>query len=121
MGDSENNMDNTRTTSSLARARRRARVLSSRGRVRPRRLGLSKVVDVVSNTNDALGTTVGSKYNGKYSAAALTAFDEGSDADKAFFTGVPCILLRILCCCSTILKNENSRGDVALIGKKVYN
>lgn len=91
MGDSENSMDNARTTSSLARARRRARGFSSRGRVRPRRLGLSKVVDVVSITNDALGTTVGSKSNGKYSAAALTAFGEGTDADKAFFTGKPMV------------------------------
>ncbi len=41
--------------------------------------------------NDALGTTVGSKSNGKYSAAALTAFGEGSDADKAFFTGKPMV------------------------------
>ncbi|MBQ2623489.1 MAG: hypothetical protein IJG18_00145 [Kiritimatiellae bacterium] len=41
--------------------------------------------------NDALGTTVGSKSNGKYSAAALTAFGEGTDADKAFFTGKPMV------------------------------
>ena len=41
--------------------------------------------------NDALGTMVGSKSNGKYSAAALTAFGEGSDADKAFFTGKPMV------------------------------
>ena len=41
--------------------------------------------------NDALGTTVGSKSNGKYSAAALTAFGEGFDADKAFFTGKPMV------------------------------
>ena len=41
--------------------------------------------------NDALGTTVGSKSNNKYSAAALTAFGEGSDADKAFFTGKPMV------------------------------
>ena len=96
MGDSENNMDNTRTTSSLAHARRRARVLSSRGRVRPRRLGLSKVVDVVSNTNDMLGTTVGAKSNSKYSAVPLTAFGEdlsasctGHQTPSTFFTGKP--------------------------------
>ena len=41
--------------------------------------------------NDALGTTVGSKSNGKYSPAALTAFGEGTDADKAFFTGKPMV------------------------------
>ena len=41
--------------------------------------------------NDMLGTTVGSKSNGKYSAAALTAFGEGTDADKAFFTGKPMV------------------------------
>ena len=41
--------------------------------------------------NDALGTTVGSKSNGKYSAAALTAFGEGTDADKAVFTGKPMV------------------------------
>ena len=41
--------------------------------------------------NDALGTTVGSKSNGKYSAAALTAFGEGTDADKTFFTGKPMV------------------------------
>ena len=73
-GDLENNMDNTRTTSSLARVNRRARGLRCRGRVRPQRPGLSKVVDVVSNSNYALGTTVGSKSNGKYSAAVLSAF-----------------------------------------------
>jgi RHS repeat-associated protein len=41
--------------------------------------------------NDALGTTVGSKSNGKYSAAVLSAFGEGTDADKAFFTGKPMV------------------------------
>ena len=76
MGDSENNMDNTRTTSSRARANRRAQGSRCRGRVRPRRPVLSKVVDVVSNSNDVLGTTVGSKSNGKYSASVLTAFGE---------------------------------------------
>lgn len=76
MGDSENNMYNTRTTSSLARANRRALGLPCRGRVSPLRLVLSKVVDVVSITNDALGTTVGSKFNGKYSAVRATARPE---------------------------------------------
>ncbi len=52
---------------------------------------LSKVVDVVSNSNDMLGTTIGSKSNGKYSAAVLSAFGEGTDADKAFFTGKPMV------------------------------
>ena len=41
--------------------------------------------------NDALGTTVGSKKDGKYSAAVLSAFGEGTDADKAFFTGKPMV------------------------------
>ena len=41
--------------------------------------------------NDALGTTVGAKKDGKYSAAVLTAFGEGTDADKAFFTGKPMV------------------------------
>ena len=86
MGDSENNMDNSRTTSNRSRANRRAHPFRCRGRVRPRRPGLSKVVDVVFNSNDALGTTVGSKFNGKYSAVrettrlALVLFE---DADLA--------------------------------------
>ena len=51
---------------------------------------------VVSSTgtsyfNDMLGTTVGTKSGRKYSAAALTAFGEGTDADKAFFTGKPMV------------------------------
>ena len=52
--------------------------------------------------NDALGTTVGSKSNGKYSAAALTAFGESLSADtsnsqltthnsQTFFTGKPMV------------------------------
>ena len=98
MGDLENNMDNARTTSSLARANRRARSLRCRGRVRPRRPGLSKVVDVVSNSNCALGTTIGSKSNGKYSPAVLSAFGENLAASepratnhepRTFFTGKP--------------------------------
>ena len=72
----ENNMNNARTTSSRSRANRRAQGSRCRERVRPRRLVLSKVVDVVSNSNCALGTTVGSKSNGKYSAAVLSAFGE---------------------------------------------
>ncbi len=138
-------MDNTRTTSSRPRANRCARGLQCRGRVRPRRLGLSKVVDVVSNTNHAggqlakvshvtvgsrvprdrghagrvplpcksedflwdglaLGTTVGAKKDGKYSAAVLTAFGETLETpqceatsnfkhqtsnSQTFFTGKP--------------------------------
>ena len=92
-------MDNTRTTSSLARANRRSRGLSSRGRVRPRRPVLSKVVDVVSNSNDALCTTIGSKSNDKYSAAVFSAFGESLANDSTdsqspipdfqFFTGKP--------------------------------
>ena len=46
--------------------------------------------------NDALGTTVGSKSNGKYSAAALSAFGENLSVDSPtptpisnFFTGKP--------------------------------
>ncbi len=46
--------------------------------------------------NDALGTTVGSKKDGKYSAAALTAFGENVSVDSPtptqnsnFFTGKP--------------------------------
>ena len=46
--------------------------------------------------NDALGTTVGSKSNGKYSPAALTAFGENLSVDSPtptqnsnFFTGKP--------------------------------
>ena len=85
-------MDNARTTVTRPRANRRARVLSSRGRVRPRRLGLSKVVDVVSNSNDMLGTTVGSKKDGKYSPAVLSAFGENHlttqpPNHQTFFTG----------------------------------
>ena len=48
--------------------------------------------------NDALGTTVGSKSNGKYSIAALTAFGEDSTirsptpiSNANFFTGKPYI------------------------------
>ena len=106
MGDLENNMDNARTTLILTRANRRARALRCRGRVRPRRPGLSKVVDVVSNSNDALGTTVGSKSNGKYSAAVLSAFGESLETlqceatsnfkhqtsnSQIFFTGKPMV------------------------------
>ena len=69
-------LDEMRGARQNYRANRRARSLTCRGRARPRRLGLSKVVDVVSNSNDALGTTLGFKSNGKYSAAALTAFGE---------------------------------------------
>ncbi len=69
-----NNMDNTRTTSSRARANRRAHAFRCRGRVRPRSLGLSKVVDVVSNPNGALGTNVVAKKDGKYSATCTTSF-----------------------------------------------
>ena len=92
MGDLENNMDNSRTTLILTRANRRARSHCCRGRVRPRRLGLSKVVDVVSNSNDMLGTTIGSKSNGKYSAAVLSAFGENlanDSTDSQYFTGKP--------------------------------
>ena len=104
LGDLENNMDNERTTLILTRANRRAHLFRCRGRVRPRRLGLSKVVDVVSNSNDALGTTIGSKSNGKYSAAVLTAFGETLETlqceatsnfkhqtsnSQTFFTGKP--------------------------------
>jgi RHS repeat-associated protein len=46
--------------------------------------------------NDALGTTVGAKSNGKYSAAVLTAFGENVSVDSPtptqnsnFFTGKP--------------------------------
>ena len=48
-------MYNTRTTLAMSRANRRARGLSSRGRVRPRRPVLSKVVDVVFNSNGSDG------------------------------------------------------------------
>ncbi len=46
--------------------------------------------------NDALGTTVGSKSNGKYSAAALTAFGENHlttqpPNHQTFFTGKPMV------------------------------
>ena len=51
----ENNMDNARTALILARANRRARSHCCRERVRPLRPVLSKVVDVVSNTNHADG------------------------------------------------------------------
>ena len=44
------------------RTNRRARDLLCRGRVRPRRLGLSKVVDVVSNTNHADGQLARANY-----------------------------------------------------------
>ena len=53
---------------------------------------MSKVVDVVSYSNDMLGTTVGSKKGGKYSAAALTAFGENlanDSTDSQYFTGKP--------------------------------
>ena len=104
MGDLENNMDNTRTTSSRARANRRAQGSRCRGQVRPRRQVLPKVVDVVSNTNDALGTTIGAKKDGKYSAAVLSAFGESLETQhceatsnfkhqtsnsQTFFTGKP--------------------------------
>ena len=42
--------------------------------------------------NDALGTTVGSKSNGKYSAAVLSAFGENlanDSTDSQYFTGKP--------------------------------
>ena len=58
-------------------------------------VGLSPVdsaVSYVGNTyfNDMLGTTLGAKAKGKkYSAAALTAFGEGTGTDKEFFTGKP--------------------------------
>ena len=91
-------LDEMREARQNYRANRRAWDLCSRGRVSPRRLGLSKVVDVVSNSNDALGTTVGSKSNGKYSAAALTAFGENLSVDSPtptqnsnFFTGKPMV------------------------------
>lgn len=67
-------MDNSRTASSLTRTSQCARSLRCRGRVRPRSLGLSKVVDVVSNPNGALGTTVVAKKDGKYSATCTTNF-----------------------------------------------
>lgn len=51
----ENNMNNARTTLIRTRANRRAQGLRCRGRVRPRRPGLSKVVDVVFNANGAAG------------------------------------------------------------------
>ena len=79
------------------RANRRAHPFRCRGQVRPRRPVLSKVVDVVFN--DALGSTVGSKKDGKYAAVVLTAFGEnlGNDStdsrfpisDYQFFTGKP--------------------------------
>ena len=53
--DLENNMDNARTTLVRTRANRRAWSLTCRGRVSPRRPGLSKVVDVVFNANGAAG------------------------------------------------------------------
>ena len=99
-------MDNARTTSSRSRANRRARGLPCRGRVRPRRPGLSKVVDVVSNSTDALGTTVGAKKDGQYSAAVLSAFSETLETlqceatsnfkhqtsnSQTFFTGKPMV------------------------------
>ena len=89
-------LDEMRGARQNYRANRRAWDLCSRGRVSPRRLGLSKVVDVVSNSNDALGTTVGAKRDGQYSAAALTAFGENLSVDSPtptqnsnFFTGKP--------------------------------
>ena len=52
----------------------------------------------MSYFNDALGTTVGSKSNGKYSAAALTAFGEDLTVhsptptqNSNFFTGKPMV------------------------------
>jgi len=66
-------MHNARTTSGLTRANRRVRDFRCRGRVGPRRPGLFKVVVVVFN---ATYETVGAKKDGKYSAAALTAFGE---------------------------------------------
>ena len=68
------------------RAKRRAR----RARKGPRGNPVASSKGT-SYFNDMLGTTVGSKSNGKYSAAALTAFGEGTDADKAFFTGKPMV------------------------------
>jgi len=67
---------------------------------------LSKVVDVVSYSNDMLGTTVGAKKDGKYSAAVLTAFGETLETpqceatsnfkhqtsnSQTFFTGKPMV------------------------------
>jgi len=54
MVDSGNNMDYARTTSSRSRANRCAHPFRCRGRVRPRRPGLSKVVEVVSNLTNVL-------------------------------------------------------------------
>ena len=99
-------LDEMRGARQNYRANRRAHQFRSRGRVRPRRLGLSKVVDVVSITNDAIGTTVGAKSNDKYSAAALTAFGESLETLQGevtsnikhqtsnaltFFTGKPMV------------------------------
>ncbi len=67
---------------------------------------LSKVVDVVSNSTDALGTTIGVKKDGKYSAAVLSAFGESLETQRCeatsnfkhqtsnsqtFFTGKPMV------------------------------
>ena len=60
-------------------------------------VGLSQVDSAVSSAgttyfNDMLGTTLCAKSKGgKYSAAALTAFGEGTDANKTFFSGKPCV------------------------------
>lgn len=87
----ENNMNNARTTSRRSRANRRVHQFRSRGRVRPRRLGLSKVV-----VFNATYETVGAKKDGKYFAAALSAFGEDLTVhsptptqNSNFFTGKP--------------------------------
>ena len=87
----ENNMNNARTTSRRSRANRRVHQFRSRGRVRPRRLGLSKVV-----VFNATYETVGAKKDGKYFAAALSAFGEDLSNhtpthNSNFFTGKPYI------------------------------
>ena len=61
-------MYNTRTTLAMSRANRRAHPFRCRGRVSPRRPGLSKVVAVVFNANGADGQLASATVGGEHRA-----------------------------------------------------
>ena len=100
--DLKNNMDNVKNNSRRT-PRQHARRKSARG-CEPSSLKLSSQLfplfptntDDILAFNDVLGTTVGAKWDGKYSAAALTAFSEDLTVhsptptqNSNFFTGKP--------------------------------
>ncbi|MBQ6136230.1 MAG: hypothetical protein IJI73_02545, partial [Kiritimatiellae bacterium] len=102
--DLKNNMDNVKNNSRRT-PRQHARRKSARG-CEPSSLKLSSQLfplfptntDDILAFNDVLGTTVGAKRDGKYSAAALTAFGENLSVDSptptqnsSFFTGKPMV------------------------------